>query len=82
MAIIKNEGYVVVNVDSTICLESPKIRPYVGQMQKTIAAELEISEKDVSVKATTTEQLGFVGRKEGLMAYVSVLLKQQGPGKS
>jgi 2-C-methyl-D-erythritol 2,4-cyclodiphosphate synthase len=73
-ALILAEGYAVVNVDSTLCLQAPKIKPYVGQMQKVIAELLAITEKDVSVKATTTEQLGFVGREEGLMAYATVLL--------
>lgn len=74
--LITAEGYVVVNVDSTLCLQSPKIKPYVGLMQKTIADLLAISEKDISIKATTTEELGFVGREEGLMAYATVLLKK------
>jgi 2-C-methyl-D-erythritol 2,4-cyclodiphosphate synthase len=76
-ALIIAEGYTVVNVDSTLCLQAPKIKPYVGQMQKVIAELLAITEKDVSVKATTTEQLGFVGREEGLMAYATVLLAKK-----
>jgi len=74
--LITNEGYVVVNVDSTLCLQSPKIKPYVEQMQKTIANLLSVTERDISIKATTTEHLGFVGREEGLMAYATVLLKK------
>lgn len=74
--LIRKEGYAVVNIDSTLCLQAPKIRPYVGQMQQTIAGIAGITTKDVSVKATTTEQLGFVGREEGLVAYATVLLKQ------
>ncbi len=76
--LITNEGYVVVNVDSTLCLQTPKIKPYVELMQKTIANLLAVTEKDISIKATTTEQLGFVGREEGLMAYATVLLKRIG----
>jgi 2-C-methyl-D-erythritol 2,4-cyclodiphosphate synthase len=72
--IIAKEKYSVVNIDSTVCLEMPKIRPYINQMQKTIAEILGMNEKGVSIKATTTEQLGFAGREEGLMAYASVLL--------
>jgi 2-C-methyl-D-erythritol 2,4-cyclodiphosphate synthase len=72
--LIKKEGYLIVNIDSTICLQLPKIKPYVSSMQKVIAAILSISGKDISIKATTTEQLGFVGREEGLMAYATVLL--------
>lgn len=72
--LIAAEGYAVVNVDSTLCLQSPKIKSYVGQMQDVIAAILGITVKDVSIKATTTEQLGFVGREEGLVATATVLL--------
>lgn len=74
--LVKKEGYTVVNIDSTVCLQSPKIIPYAGQMKKIIAGILNITERDVSIKATTTEQLGFAGREEGLMAYASVLLVQ------
>lgn len=72
--LIAARGYRVVNVDSTLCLEAPKIKPYVKQMQETIAAILQVTANDVSVKATTTEKLGFVGREEGLMANAVVLL--------
>lgn len=75
-ALIKKEGYEIVNIDSTLCLEAPKIKPFVPQMQQTIASILEISIKDISIKATTTEKMGFAGREEGLMAYASVLLKR------
>ena len=75
-ALIAEHGYAVVNVDSTICLEAPKIKPYVEQMQAVIAGLLGVTQKDISIKATTTEQLGFVGREEGLVAYASVLLRK------
>ena len=75
--LIANEGYTVVNVDSTLCLQAPKIKPFVGQMQNVIAGLLGITERDVSTKATTTEQLGFVGREEGVMAYASILLQKK-----
>ena len=75
--LVKKEGYTVVNIDSTICLQSPKIKPYVFSMQKVIAAILATSTKDISVKATTTEQLGFVGREEGVAAYATVLLEKE-----
>jgi 2-C-methyl-D-erythritol 2,4-cyclodiphosphate synthase len=77
--LIAAEGYTVVNIDATICLEAPKIKPYAAAMQETIAGILGITVKDVSVKATTTEQLGFVGREEGLMAYATVLLSKDHP---
>jgi 2-C-methyl-D-erythritol 2,4-cyclodiphosphate synthase len=73
--LIRKAGYRVVNVDSTLCLERPKIKPYVPEMQKVIAAILDLTTADVSVKATTTEKMGFVGREEGLAAYATVLLE-------
>ena len=76
MTLIKKEGYSIVNIDTTICLQEPKIKPYTEQMRKAIAGITELTEKDVSIKATTTEQMGFVGRKEGLTAYATVLLKK------
>lgn len=76
--LITGKGYKVVNVDSSLCLEAPKIKPYVNSMQQTIAAILQIESSDVSVKATTTEKMGFVGREEGLVAYATVLLQKQG----
>jgi 2-C-methyl-D-erythritol 2,4-cyclodiphosphate synthase len=73
--LIKDEGYAIVNIDSTLCLQEPKIKPYVEQMRKTIAEISGLTEKTVSIKATTTEQMGFVGRKEGVVAYATVLLE-------
>jgi 2-C-methyl-D-erythritol 2,4-cyclodiphosphate synthase len=74
--LIKSENYSVVNIDTTLCLESPKIKPYTGQMRKIIASIAGITEKDVSIKATTTEKMGFVGREEGLTAHAVVLLQK------
>jgi 2-C-methyl-D-erythritol 2,4-cyclodiphosphate synthase len=76
--LIAAKGYKVVNVDSSLCLEAPKIKPYVNSMQETIASILQVDVSDVSVKATTTEKMGFVGREEGLVAYATVLLEKQG----
>jgi 2-C-methyl-D-erythritol 2,4-cyclodiphosphate synthase len=73
--LIEKEGYRLVNIDSTICLQEPKVSPYIQEMQKVISSILEVREKDVSIKATTTEQMGFVGRKEGVVAYATVLLE-------
>ncbi len=73
-SLITGKSYKLVNVDSTVCLQAPKIRPYIDEMKRTISDILGISGDDVSVKATTTEQLGFAGREEGLMAYATVLL--------
>jgi 2-C-methyl-D-erythritol 2,4-cyclodiphosphate synthase len=75
MALIQKENYRLVNIDSTLCLEEPKIKPYVVQMQQTIARIAETDVKNISIKATTTELMGFVGRKEGLVAYATVLLE-------
>jgi len=74
--LIKAEGYTVVNIDTVLCLQLPKIKPYVSLMQETIAGILFLQTKDVSIKATTTERMGFVGREEGLMAYATVLLQK------
>jgi 2-C-methyl-D-erythritol 2,4-cyclodiphosphate synthase len=74
--LIAAEGYHVINIDATLCLEAPKIKPYVTQMQSTIAAILGLTDRDVSIKATTTEKMGFVGRGEGLVAYASCLLEK------
>lgn len=74
--LIKKAGYGVVNIDSTLVLEKPKIKPHVPLMQQTIAAILGLAANDVSIKATTAEQMGFVGREEGLMAYATVLLQR------
>lgn len=76
MELIKKEGYIVVNVDSTLCLEVPKIKPHIAQMQAIIAKIIDVTEKDISIKATTTEKMGFAGREEGLMAYATVLLEK------
>ena len=76
--LISARGYKVVNLDSSLCLEAPKIKPYVNSMQETIASILQIDVSDVSVKATTTEKMGFVGREEGLVAYATVLLEKHG----
>lgn len=74
--LITQKGYAVVNIDSTLCLEAPKIKPFVPQMQAVIAETLGISTEEVSIKATTTEKLGFVGREEGVIAYATVLLEK------
>ncbi len=74
--LINSRGYQVVNVDSSLCLEAPKIKPYVAAMQEVIASILKVEITDVSVKATTTEKMGFVGREEGLVAYATVLLEK------
>lgn len=74
--LVRNEGYRIVNMDSTLCLEVPKIKPFIPQMQQTIADILSVNTSDISIKATTTEKMGFIGREEGLAAYATVLLQK------
>ena len=74
--IIAAKGYCVGNVDCTICAESPKLLPYIEQMQQNISNDLRIDINCVNVKATTTEGLGFVGRGEGISVYAVGLLKE------
>jgi len=75
--LIGAEGYKIINIDTTLCLERPKIKPYIPAMQQAIAGILQLRLKDVSIKATTTEKMGFVGREEGLVAYASVLIAEK-----
>lgn len=74
MALIREKGYEVGNIDATICAERPKLKVHIPLMQQTLADVMEIDLDDVSIKATTTEKLGFTGREEGISAYVSVLI--------
>lgn len=75
--LVWEKGYEVVNVDANLVLEKPKIKPYVEAMQATIAGIIGVSNDDVSLKATTAEQLGFIGREEGVMANAVALLKKK-----
>jgi len=74
ISLIREKGYQLGNIDSTICLQKPKIASYIPEMQKVLASCLEVNEDLISIKATTTEKLGFVGRGEGVSAYATVLL--------
>jgi len=74
--LIKEKGYSVMNVDSTLILQTPKIAPYIPEMQKIIAGILEIEIDQVSVKATTSEKLGFIGREEGAVAQSIALVRK------
>ena len=76
--LVQAKGYSVVNVDSTVCLEAPKIMKYAPAMREIISTLLQVTIDDISVKATTTETMGFAGREEGLVAYASVLLTKTG----
>ena len=74
---IHQEKFTVINIDTTICLEEPKIISHVPEMQKLIAGIADISTRDISIKATTTEKMGFIGREEGAAAYATVLLQRK-----
>ena len=73
--LVATRGYHVGNIDATICAERPKLNPHIPQMQTTLAHVMDIPEDDISIKATTTEKLGFTGREEGISAYAVVLLE-------
>ncbi|MCS7029422.1 MAG: 2-C-methyl-D-erythritol 2,4-cyclodiphosphate synthase [Bacteroidia bacterium] len=72
--LVQSKGYQVNNIDATICAEKPKINPHIPQMQSTIAQILKVTPEAISIKATTNEKLGFVGREEGISAYAVVLV--------
>lgn len=74
--LIASKGYKIVNVDASLSLEAPKIKKYVPDMQNVIAEITKVQIEDVSIKATTSEKMGFVGREEGLMAQAVVLLQK------
>ncbi|MDP4129214.1 MAG: 2-C-methyl-D-erythritol 2,4-cyclodiphosphate synthase [Bacteroidota bacterium] len=74
--LVRKNGFYLENLDTTICLERPKIMQYADQMRRVISGLLEASEDAISIKATTTEKMGFVGREEGVVAYAVVLLKK------
>lgn len=73
-ALIDNRGYAISNIDCVICLQRPKIRPLIDDMRRCLAEILDLDTEDLSIKATTTEQLGFEGREEGVSAYATVLV--------
>lgn len=73
-ALIKAKGYHLGNLDATVILEQPKLRPYIDKIRQTIANDLECPVEDISVKATTSEKMGFAGREEGVIAQAIVLI--------
>ena len=77
LKIVREKGFEVGNIDTTICLQRPKINPHIPAMKTCLAAVMNIEEEDISIKATTTEKLGFVGREEGVSAYCVVLLEKK-----
>jgi len=74
--LIREKGFTVGNIDTIICLQRPKIKDFIPQMQETLAKVMGIEIENLSIKATTTEKLGFVGREEGISAYAVVLLSK------
>jgi 2-C-methyl-D-erythritol 2,4-cyclodiphosphate synthase len=74
--VLKDDGWKVGNLDSTLCMERPKIMSFVPEMKKAISAICEVEEEDVSIKATTSEKMGFVGREEGVNAYAVALIQK------
>jgi 2-C-methyl-D-erythritol 2,4-cyclodiphosphate synthase len=74
--LIRQKGFRIVNLDTVICLEKPKIMKYASEMRLIISRILEIATDDISIKATTTEKLGFIGNEEGIMAQAIVLLRK------
>lgn len=74
MKLIRGAGYELGNIDATIAAEQPKLNPHIPQMKKVLAEVMGVPEEDISIKATTTEKLGFTGRQEGISAYATVLI--------
>ena len=74
--LIATKGYTISNIDATICAERPKINPRIPEMQSTLACVMGIDPDDISIKATTTEKLGFTGREEGISAYAVALIQR------
>ena len=74
--LVATKGYQLGNIDATICAERPKMNPHIPQMQKCMAEVIGCDEDQISIKATTTEKLGFTGRQEGISAYAVVLLNR------
>ncbi len=76
VTLLKNKGWEIGNVDAMVCLEAPKINPHIPAMQINIAKSAGVSTDDISIKATTNEQLGFIGREEGVVAYAVCLIEK------
>ena len=78
ISMIREKGYEIVNIDSTICLQLPKLTPYISSMKDELSKCMGIAVEDISIKATTTERLGFVGKEKGIAAYATVLINKVG----
>jgi 2-C-methyl-D-erythritol 2,4-cyclodiphosphate synthase len=75
--LLTEKGWSIGNIDSTICLQQPKINPHIPEMKACLAKVMNIEEEDISIKATTTEKLGFVGKEEGVAAFAVVLIEKK-----
>lgn len=75
--LIATKDYAVGNIDATICAERPKLKPHIPAIQQTLSEVMGVDEDDISIKATTTEKLGFTGREEGISAYATVLITKE-----
>ena len=78
MKLLRDAGYELGNIDATVAAERPKLNPHIPLMKKTLAEVMNVDEEDISIKATTTEKLGFTGRQEGISAYATVLIQRMG----
>ena len=78
MLSLREEGYELGNIDATVCLEVPKVNPHIQNMKKIMAEVMKVREDDISLKATTSEKMGFVGRKEGVAAHAVALVYRSG----
>ena len=76
LALLRQKGYELGNADITVCAERPKLNPHIPAMQQCLAEVMQVDADDISIKATTTEKLGFTGREEGISAYAVVLITQ------
>ena len=74
--LLAGKGWAIGNIDAMVCLEAPKINPHIPQMKKLISEAISLSEDDISIKATTNEQMGFIGRQEGVVAYAVCLIEK------
>ncbi len=76
LEMIRSKGFEVGNIDTTVCLQEPKLNPFIPAMKSCLAKVMSLEEEDISIKATTSESMGFVGRKEGIAAYAVVLIEK------
>ena len=74
--LLQEKGYSIGNIDTTICLQRPKIKPFIEEMRQVLARTMGIEEDDISIKATTTEKLGYIGREEGIAAYAIAMIEK------